>query len=495
MTNLLNLYRDFNEEIEALNYALWVISWDGATQTPRNAFPYRSEQIGILAKKKLMIQTSNEYINTIKELYERRDELADLLSREIVIEYKNIQKYIKVPKKELLEYEILLSDSEVIWAEAREKEDFDIFLPTLEKIIKFNQNLTKYLETDTLKGYDVLLDMYEEGFNQKKYDKFFELLKEQLVPFVLNATKQKSPSFRKITNKEYDPYLQHQFSKYLLKTFNFDESRGTLSTSNHPFTSSINKTDVRITSKFKPKLLVSGIFSTIHELGHGLYEQNIGDDIAFTKLGSGCSLGIHESQSRMYENMIGRSYAFWEEHYPELQKIFNKELRNVSVLEFHRFINTTKRSLIRTEADELTYSLHIIVRYELEKQLITGKIKAKDLPRRWRTAMQKYVGTRPTNLSDGVLQDIHWAAGLFGYFPTYALGSAYAAQIYYYMNREINVDNCVENNQMYKINDWLKENVHKFGKTMKPEEILRNATGKEFDPNYYINYLKRKYSY
>lgn len=495
MDKILNRYNDFNKEIDALNYALWVINWDGATQTPKNAFEYRSQQVGVLADKKLKIKTSDDYVNTIKELYDNRDKLDDLIKREIILQYKDIQKYIKVPKEELLDYEILLSNSEQIWAEAREKEDFEIFLPTLEKIIKFNQKLTKYLETDELKGYDVLLDMYEEGFNQVKYDNFFELLKEELVPFVLNATKQKTPSFRKITNKEYDPHLQRQFSDYLLKVFKFDQSRGVLNTSNHPFTSNLNKTDVRITSNFKSKSLVSGIFSTIHELGHGLYEQNIDDDIALTNLGGGCSLGIHESQSRMYENMIGRSYAFWEENYSKLQEIFNKELRNVSLLEFHRFINTTKRSLIRTEADELTYSLHIIVRYELEKQLISGKLKAKDLPKRWRTYMQRYIGVRPSNLSEGVLQDIHWSAGLFGYFPTYALGSAYAAQIYYYMNQEINIESLLENNEIDKINEWLKNNVHKYGKTLTPEEILLKATNKTFDPSYYINYLKRKFSY
>jgi carboxypeptidase Taq len=392
-------------------------------------------------------------MDAIEKLYENMDQLEDHdFKVEIKNAYKDLRMIKKVPKDEYLAYGLLTQEGPHIWAEAKDKNDFEMYRPTLEKIVAFNQKLVKYLETDELKGYDVLLDMYEEGFGVKEYD------------------------------------------MYLMDVFHYDRSKGVLKESAHPFTSGVSSVDTRITTRYHEDNLASSIFSTIHEMGHAIYELQNDPKYDDTMLHGGTSLGIHESESRMYENMIGRSYAFWKIHYPKLVEIFPKELKNITLEEFYQYINRAERSLIRIEADELTYALHVLVRYEIEKQLISGKLKVKDLPKRWNGLMSKYVGKKPSNDKEGVLQDIHWSFGSFGYFPTYALGSAYAAQIYQAMNKEINVEEAVLNNQINLINDWLKEHVHKFGRSKTPKEIMMIATNEEFKPSYYVDYLIKKFT-
>jgi carboxypeptidase Taq len=495
MPDYIKIYKDTRKRIQAYNYAFWVMSWDMETEMPKGAFEHFSEQIEVLEKERYAIETQKDYLEAIDKLYEVRDTLDTYLAREIEIAYKMIREVKLMPKDEYIAYHVLLSKSTQIWAEARANNDFEAFLPTLEKIIDYQRKLAKKLQTDTLKGYDVLLDMYEEGMTMKEYDAFFKLIKEDLVSFVLNATKDKKKLSRKLTKGYFPADKQKEFSLYLTKVFSYDMDRAVLKESAHPFTSSFSSRDVRITTRYKTDLLPSSIFSTIHEMGHAIYEQQESEELLHTRLNGGASMGIHESQSRMYENMIGRSYAFWEIHFDKLKEIFAKELKGVTLLEFYEYINVAERSVIRTEADELTYPLHIMVRYELEKQLISGKLKAKDLPKKWRKLYQTYVGVRPKNDSEGVLQDIHWASGAFGYFPTYALGSAYAAQIYQAMNKELNIENAISNNEIYKINAWLKNKIHQYGKLKTPKELLLNATGEPFNPKYYVDYLKRKFAY
>ncbi len=495
MEKHMTTYKETQKTIRAYKYALWLISWDQETEMPKKALDYRTEQIAVLTERLYEVESNPDYIQAVEKLYEQIDKLDESFAIEIKKMNKSLEIIRKVPKKELLDYQILQAVSASHWAHAKETNDFSVFQRSLEKIVDFNRKLTEYLKTDELKGYDVLLDMYEEGFTTKEYDHFFNKLKEELVPFVLSATKQKLKISRKLAKGYFDPIKQKEFSQYLTEVFHFDQERGVLKESIHPFTSNVSSSDVRITTAYKTDILESSIFSTLHELGHAIYEQQVDPKYDGTILGGGASLGIHESQSRMYENMIGRSYAFWEVHYPKLQEIFKKELKNISLLEFYQYINISKRSLIRTEADELTYPLHIMVRYEIEKELINGKLKVKDLPRRWRQLMAEYVGIRPKTDTEGVLQDIHWSLGNIGYFPTYALGSAYAAQIYHAMNSEINVESAIENNHINLINEWLKEKIHQYGASKTPREILINTTKMDFDPSFYIEYLKRKFSY
>lgn len=496
MKKIIDLYESYRKKLKAYEYVFWLIGWDQETEAPKKSGEYRSKQYQVLAEQAYAISSDPKFIEAIETLYNNLDKIED---EDFKIEIKQAKKELrmvqKVPKDEYIEYQVLTQRASQIWEEAKNSDDFEMFAPTLEKIIVFNKKLVKYLETEELKGYDILLDMYEEGFSVGEYDKFFADLKEELVPFVLEVTTRPKDKFsRKLTKGRFPKDKQEQFSKYLLEVFNYDQNKGLLKESAHPFTSGVSSVDTRITTHYYEDNLLSSIFSTIHELGHGIYELQNDPKYDDTNLHGGTSLGIHESQSRMYENMIGRSYSFWTTHYPKLVEIFPKQLKNISVGEFYRFANQAKRSLIRVEADELTYSLHIMVRYELEKELINGKLKVKDLPKKWRQLMGRYVGKRPKTFQDGVLQDIHWSGGAIGYFPTYALGSAYAAQIYKTMSKEIDVDKAIEENNIALINNWLKEHVHKFAKTKTPKEILLISSKEEFNAKYYIEHLKEKFS-
>lgn len=495
MQKKLEVYFSFRRRINAYRYIEWLLEWDQATIAPKASAKYRSEQIEVLSEELHKITSDPKYIKVVDELYENLEAIEDTdLKREIKIAYRKSQVVKKVPKKEYIHYQVILAQSTAIWAEAKEKDDFSIFAPILDEIVQYNRKFVKYLQTEELKGYSVLLDIYEEGATVQKYDEFFDTIKEELIPFVAQVTKKNKFKFnKKLTKNVYPRHEQKQFSKYLTEVFGYDLSRGYLGESLHPFTSGVISDDVRITTEYEENNFTANIFSTIHEMGHAIYDQQHDPKYNGTLLQGGSSYGIHESQSRMYENMIGRSFSFWQLHYPKLMELFPKQLKGIDVVEFYKFINQAKRSLRRTDADELTYSLHILVRYEIEKMLFERSLKVRDIPKKWRQLMQMYVGKRPLKDADGALQDIHWANGLFGYFPTYALGSAYAAQIYHAMNEEINVDSAIENNNIRLINAWLKENIHQYGNSKTPEELILNATKEPFNVHYYIDYLKRKF--
>ena len=496
MEKYIKIYKETRKKILAYEYFIWLYSWDSETEAPKLSSQYSSKQFEVIYEEAYKHESDPAYIEAIEYLYEHLNALDEQdFKVEIKKAHKNLRMIKKVPKDEYLAYGSLIQQAPAIWAKAREADDFEIFAPTLEKIITANRKLVKYLETDDLKGYDVLLDMYEEGFTTKTYDEFFQVIKDELVPFVAEVTKRKKQRFsRKMTKGVFPRDKQDEFSRYLMDVFGYDQDRAVLKESVHPFTSGESSFDTRITTHYHEDNFVSSIFSTIHEMGHAIYELQNDPKYDDTFLHGGTSLGIHESQSRMFENMIGRSFAFWQVHYPKLQSLFPKQLKDTSVTDFYHYINQAQKSLIRIEADELTYSLHVLVRYELEKLMINGKIKVRDLPKKWNSLMTKYVGKRPTSDSVGILQDVHWSHGSIGYFPTYALGSAYAAQIYASMNRDFNVEEAINRQDHQIINEWLKKHIHQYGMSKSPKEILQIATKENFKPSYYIEYLKRKYS-
>ena len=494
MKNYIDTYKETRRKLKAYEYVEWMMSWDQETEAPEASHDYRSKQYEVIAEEAYALESNPIYVEAIEKLYENLNQLDDPdFKVEIKKAYKALRMVKKVPKDEFIQYQVLVATSSQIWAKAKEQDNFEMFLPTLEKIVSFNRKLVKYLETDEMKGYDILLDMFEEGFGTKEYDYFFDKLKAELVPFVLEVTKETKKFNRKLTKSVFPIDQQRIFSNYLLDVFRYDRSRGLLKESAHPFTSGVSSVDTRITTHYHEDNITSAIFSTIHEMGHGIYELQNDPKYDDTQLHGGTSMGIHESQSRMFENMIGRSYAFWQAHYAKLQVLFPKQLKDISLEEFYRFVNQAKRSLIRIEADELTYPLHIMVRYEIERELINGKLKVKDLPKKWRSKMYEYLGMRPKTDKEGVLQDIHWSGGSFGYFPTYALGTAYAAQIYDAMNKDIRIDDAVRDDQFELINEWLKNHIHTYAQSKTPKEIMLLATGKPFDPSYYILYLKEKF--
>lgn len=486
-------YLEKQKIINAINYALYLISWDTETEAPIDALDNRSAQCGVLYEQLMNIMFSDEFINTVNELYKSIDKLDQDFQIEIKKAKKNLDETLKIPAEEQIKMSVVFAKSGSIWEQAKLNNDYKTFAPTLKEIVEYQKRVTKYLETPSLKGYNVLLDMYEEKMTTKEYDEFFDLLKKELVPFVKQITSTKLNYNRKIINQTYPIDKQKIIANYFFKVMCLDEKFAVLKESAHPFTSGSGTDEIRITTHYYENDLLSNIYSVIHEAGHATYERGVNEKYNNTLLSGGTSMAMHESQSRFYENIVGRNEIFIKKHFDFIKNTFKEELKDITYQDLYLAANEAKMSYIRTEADELTYPLHIMLRYDLEKELMDGTLTVEELPNRWNQLFKEYFGLDVLNDSLGVLQDVHWSGGSFGYFPTYALGSAYAAQIYATMKKELNVDELLTNDDLSQIHKWLKEKVHQFGASKSPKEILLIATGEEFNPHYYVDYLKEKY--
>ncbi|MEY8336849.1 carboxypeptidase M32 [Lachnospiraceae bacterium 62-35] len=493
----------------ALQAALAMVEWDNETLSPKAAGEQTSRLAGVLSGLYYGVMTGEELGELLRENQkakqgemdqkntgkeeagqgEKEESLMDRMAEEAEKERKNLS---CVPREEYEEFTCLTSSAGKVWAEAKEKQDFALFAPSLEKIISFRKKMASYRKEGSQTLYDVMLDEFEESFPEEKLDEFFGIIREELVPFLEKLKKQG----RKIDNSflygNYPREKQEKLARMMAEYIGFDFDRGVLAVSAHPFTTSFHNKDVRMTTHYD-NWLDHSLFSVIHEGGHALYELGIKDELTQTILGQGASMAMHESQSRFMENMIGRSLAFWEPIYGKVQDLFQEQLKTISVEEFVAGINKVEPGLIRTSADELTYSLHIMVRYDLEKQLMKGDLKIEALEQAWADKYEEYLGIRPKNAAEGVLQDIHWSQGSFGYFPSYALGSAFAAQIYRKMRETMDVDAVLRAGEIKKITDYLKENIHCQGKMKTSRQLLKDTTGENFTPKYYIEYLKEKY--
>ena len=378
--------------------------------------------------------------------------------------------------------------------EAKEKNDFSMLQPYLEKIVDYKRRFIDYWGYEDNK-YNVLLNQYEPGMTTDVLDKVFGELREAIIPLLKNITESTQKPDTSMLFKPFPKEKQKEFSTMILKVLGYDFAAGRLDETAHPFQISLNPGDVRVTTKYDEKDFRTAVFGTIHECGHALYEQNISKDLVGTPLCSGASMGIHESQSLFFENFIGRNEAFWKKYYPALKKMSNGQFDNIDLEDFYKAINVAGPSYIRIEADELTYPLHIIIRYEIEKELFNGNLEVKDLPRVWNEKMEEYLGIKPRNDQEGVLQDIHWSGGDFGYFPSYALGYLYAAQFKNAMLKDIpEFDSCLEQGDVAPIRQWLTDHVHQYGKLKKPIDILKDVTGEGLNAKYLIDYLTEKYT-
>lgn len=486
-------FRNYVIKIKAFNYVLRLAGWDSNTEAPRNSFRRRGEMLNIIEKELFALMTSKEYVETVNELNSNLDSLDSLLQREVKKAKKEIDKILNIPEDEFLAYQKLINDSQLIWEDAKANNDYDSFKENLQRIFEYNKKFALYYDPDK-NPYDTLLDDYEEEMTMKDYDEFFDALKEELVPFVKEILSAKKANYDDFINGSFNVKKQEEFCNYLIDVFNFDRNSGLMKKSVHPFTWDTSPEDVRFTTRYLENYVFSSIFAAIHELGHALYEQQVSVEFDDTLLSGGTSMGMHESQSRFYENVIGRSKEFWEVHFPKFKEMFQEQTTKIDVIDMHRAVNNIAASLIRVEADELTYPLHIMLRYDIERMLINNEVSVDTLPEIWNSKIEEYLGIRPSNDSEGVLQDVHWSAGLIGYFPTYALGTAYSAQIYHAMEKEINVSELIKNNKIGEINLWLKDKLHKFGSSKSAKELLKEITGEDFNPKYYINYLKKKYT-
>lgn len=481
---------DYLERAMALQTALILMEWDNETLAPEEAGSRTSRMQGALSAAYQELMTAEELMELIQAC--KQEDLSEneaAILREAMEEREQL---MCIPPQEYRAYQELVAESTRIWTKARENDDFESFAPTLEKIISYQKKFASYRAKDGQRLYDVMLDTYEKGFNMEKLDEFFGMLKEELVPFlqqVMDSPVEISDDF---LTGDYPEDKQRELAEYLAEYVGFDFKKGVLSESAHPFTTNLHNRDVRITTHYEDRV-DSSIFSVIHESGHGIYEMGVADELSQTLVGQGASMGMHESQSRFFENMIGRNEAFWVPVYEHLQNCFPQQLKGISRENFVRAVNKVTRGLIRTSADELTYSLHVLVRYELEKQLIEEDLDVRELPKIWADKYEEYLGIRPEHDGEGVLQDIHWSQGSFGYFPSYALGSAFAAQMYFHMREKMDFEGLLKEGKISGIRDYLRDHIHRFGKVRTSWQLLKDMTGEDFNPKYYIAYLKEKY--
>lgn len=495
-------YTDVNAAVAKLNeleaticaysHAMGVLSVDASTAAPAQAAEGRGRTMAVLSGVIYKMAADPENLELVKFLLDNRQQLDKAVVRRAELLKKSCDQISRIPQDEYIAYQVLLNESDVVWRKAKNENDFASFAPILEQIVEFNRKFAGYYNAE-LAPYDALLNEYEEGLTMQTLDAFFGQLRSELVPLI-HAIGEKPEIDDSFLHSGYDIQKQKEFTRYLMDVIGLDPERCTVAESEHPFTSGFNNRDVRITTHYYEETPTFSIFSVIHEGGHALYELGGADENNYTALAGGASMSIHESQSRFYENIVGRSREFVELIFPRLQALFPEQLKNVTAEMLYKAVNKAKPSLIRTEADELTYCMHIMVRYELEKQLIAGTLEVRDVPAAWNKLYKDYLGVDVPSDSKGCLQDTHWAGGMLGYFPSYALGSAYGAQMLHFMEQDLGpIAPMIAKGEIGRITAWLGEHIHRYGNLYKPGELLEMTCG-EFDAKYYTDYLKKKYT-
>ncbi len=486
------------EELETLQKKMYAyqcasssLYLDSVTVAPSGTAQGRGVALSILAGESHKLFANQEVGELLDFLTEHSGELTLLQRRQVEELRRSWRQMFRIPAEEYMAYAQLTNEASDMWHKAKETNDFELFRPVLEQLVAFNRKFAGYYD-DTKAPYDALLNEYERGVDMAYLDRFFAAIRERLVP-VIRAIGEKEQPDDRFLHREYPVEQQRRFSDYLMEVLGLDRAHCAIGETEHPFTLEFNNQDVRITTHYDPHDVASSMYSVIHEGGHAKYELGIRDDVQYTCLAGGVSMGVHESQSRFYENLIGRSRPFIEAIFPKMREFFPEQLSDVTAEGFYRAVNKAQPSLIRIEADELTYCLHIMVRYEIEKQLIGGTLEVKDVPETWNRLYKEYLGVDVPDDRQGCLQDSHWSGGSFGYFPSYALGSAYGAQMLRNMEKEFDVWGPVSRGDLSQVSAWLGDKVHQYGGLLTPAEVVKNACG-EFDPSIYTDYLVDKYS-
>ncbi|GMQ60028.1 carboxypeptidase [Vallitalea sediminicola] len=489
----INRLNEVDNKLHAIEHAQGIIHWDAATGAPNNSIDGRAKTLSILTGEYYKTLVNEDFNELLIFLGDNKTQLDYVTLRKVEEFRDEYDKIAKIPVELVTEYTEVQSKASAAWEDAKIKSDFSIFAPHLEKVIEFNKKFIEY-RGYTKHPYNTLLDDYEKGLTTDDLDEFFSELKNSIVPLVAKINESEVKINDEFIKKTYPTKEQNVLNEKLLKSLGFNMDSGMMAESVHPFTTHFNKNDVRITTHYSENNLLSALYSTLHEGGHAIYEQNTGDELNYTTLGTGTSMGIHESQSRFFENIVGRSSSYIEYLYPIIKESFPENLKDVTCEELYLAANKSELSLIRTDADELTYSLHIMIRYEIEKLLFENKILVTDLPEIWNKKYHEYMGLTPQNDAEGILQDVHWSEGLFGYFPSYALGNAYASQFANKMNETIDFAKDLKQGNLENIREWLKEYIHKYGRLLTPSEIIEKATGEPLNAKYYTDYLEKKYS-
>ncbi|MCB1119500.1 MAG: carboxypeptidase M32 [Chlamydiia bacterium] len=486
-----------SHEASLLGSIMQLIEWDQETHMPKAAAPFRGEQAHLLAgliHKKKTSKTIEYALAKLIDFNSGKLLATDLSPAQKVAVKQWRRDFIRdtaLPTAFVQQEAKLVSESIEVWRRAKEANNFSLFAPFLEQLFELNRKKAHYINPKA-NPYDALLNLYEPGVSTRIITPLFSDLRTQLQKIVKKLPRQPNDSF---LFGKFSHSKQLAFSKILLEAIDFDFDRGQLDLAVHPFCSSMHPSDTRLTTHIHPTSLMSNVLSTLHEGGHALYGMGLPSEEYGTPLGQAISFGIHESQSRWYETRIGLSRPFWQHFLPQLKKHFPK-LKNISLDRFWKGINKVEPSMIRTEADELTYSLHIILRYELEIALIEGKLSAFDIPQAWNEKMTELLGITPKNDAEGCLQDIHWAIAAIGYFPTYTLGNVYAAQIFETFSKEYpEWENRVAKGELFFIKEWLHNQIHQHGRRYDALPLIKKITGKTLSAKPYISYLTQKYAH
>ena len=496
---LLEKLHAIDKECHLLAHTASLLHWDIETYLPPLGVEERSDQLALLESLYHERFTSQETGLLLEELGSVTDnpsgdeKLPELERDFLKVMRKDYDRKKKLPLDFVADAAKAEGLSQAAWTEARRNNDFAAFLPHLETMIDFARKHSLYWGFEG-RVYDGLLDIYEPDMGICAINSVFTPLRERLSALLKKIASRPEPDCS-FLDYEFDAQTQAKFNTELMKYLGFNTQRGRLDVSAHPFTTTLGSNDIRITTRYFPDNFLSSVFSTIHECGHAFYELDFPQELRVTRLADGASMGVHESQSRLWENVIGRSLPFWEGLFPLLKKCIPERFNAVKAYDFYKAVNLAKPSLIRVEADEVSYSLHIILRFELEQGLFSGAVKADELPSLWRTKMKEYLGVEPETDSEGVLQDVHWSHGSFGYFPSYALGNLYGLQFFGKLKTDIpNFEDLTAKGDFTPIHSWLYDNIHKWGRRLAPCELLKKVTGEELSVHPFIKYIEEKYS-
>ncbi|MEC5142340.1 carboxypeptidase M32 [Chitinophaga sp. 212800010-3] len=491
-TELYDDYRSRMQKIADVRNALAVLGWDQETYLPEKGARFRGQQITTLSTIAHELFTAPELDNVLQALKGSK-ELTPTELKNIELSAEDVEKNKKYPASFVAEMSTVTNECYHAWIKARKANDYTLFAPALSKMISLKKQEAALLGYEG-HPYNALLNEYEKGATTSMLDTIFNEVKTALSPLLAKI------EARPEVNKEflhhfYNRDTQWNFGISLLKNMGYDMQAGRQDVSEHPFTTSFNPFDVRVTTRIDENDFGNMTWSCIHEGGHALYEQGLPPDQYGLPCGEATSLGIHESQSRLWENNVGRSLAFWQHHYPRLQQLFPENLNTVSLNDFYLAINKVQPSLIRTEADELTYHFHIMIRYEIEKGLIDGSIDVKDLKHTWNDYYRQYLHVTVPDDVQGVLQDIHWSHGSFGYFPTYSLGSFYAAQFFAAAQQQIpDLDKSIASGNYQSLLEWLRTNIHPYGRFYTSNELCKKVTGQPLAFGNFLAYAEKKYN-
>ncbi len=487
-------------DIQHIRDAAALLSWDQETYMPAGGGPTRAAHLATLQTLAHDTLVSPDIENLLLHHIDPATGLAignaaglDDASQALLREtWRDFSKAKQLPSDFVTRLEHACSLARQAWAEARRHNDFARFLPHLRAVVAL-----KFEEIDHRghagSPYDALLDVYEPGATVAQLQPLFAALRDGLTALLSHVRASSSPPDDRMMRQACDHTRQVEFGRLVLRAMGYDFHRGRLDLSAHPFTTALHPTDVRVTTRVVEQNLLSCLLSCLHEGGHGLYEQGLSPEHYGTPLGQPLSLGIHESQSRLWENHVGRSNDFWTHFFPLLQRHFPAQLGTVSLRDFYAALNTVRPSLIRVEADEVTYNLHIMVRFDIELALMEKRVEVEDLPALWRERMRDALGIIPERDAEGVLQDVHWSLGAFGYFPTYTLGNLYASMMYRQAHQDIpTLDSDIRQGHLLPLRDWLNRNIHRHGRRYSCAELLHRITGQTLSVEPFLSYLRAK---